>query len=159
MYLYMYYFLQILSIYYFLIIPEVMHKILLIILLLTISFNLSAQLKDTSKPKPDRDLLSVRNVKRAGIALSATGFTLFSVGLIRFATSPTECDPTSPGGNQDCHFTEIHGEGFLLAGAITMAVGIPVWTFARQKERYGRIKILPWFSSAQVDGIGLEITF
>lgn len=136
-----------------------MQKILLLLLLLSITFNLSAQKKDTLNLKPDRNLLNVTNVKRAGIVLSATGFTLFSIGLVRFATSPTECDPTSPGGNQNCHFTEIHGEGFLLAGVITMAVGIPVWTFSKQKERYGRIRLFPLFSSAPVNGIELIISF
>ncbi len=136
-----------------------MNKILPFILLLAITFNLSAQKKVSLNLKPDRDLLSVRNVKRAGIAMSVTGFTLFGIGLVRFATSPTECDPTSPGGNQKCHFTEIHGKGFLLAGAITMAVGIPVWTFASQKERFGRIRLFPLISSAPVNGLGLEVTF
>jgi len=136
-----------------------MHKILPLLLLLSITSDLSAQKRDTLNLKPDRDLLSARNVKRGGIALSATGVTLFSIGLIRFANSPTECDPTSPSGNQNCHFTEIHGKGFLLAGAITMAVGIPFWTFASQKERYGRIRLFPLISSVPLNGIGLEVTF
>ena len=136
-----------------------MYKILSLLLLLSTTVNLNAQERDTLNLKPDRDLLSVRNVKRAGIAMSVTGFTLFSIGLVRFATSPTECDPTSPTGNENCHFTEIHGKGCLLAGAITMAVGIPVWTFASQKERYGRIRLFPLISSAPVNGIGFEITF
>ena len=54
---------------------------------------------------------------------------------------------------------EINGEGFLLAGTITMAVGISVRTLPKQKESYGRIKLFPMISSAPVSGIGLEITF
>ena len=148
-----------LPVFRFLIKPEVMHKLISFLLLITISFTLSAQLKDTLNVKPDRDLLSVRNVKSTGIVMSAAGFTLFTAGLIRFANSPTECDPGSPSGNQDCHFTEIHGKGFLLAGAIVMAVGIPVWTFSRQKERYGRIRLFPAVPSDSGNSIGLEIAF
>jgi len=122
-------------------------------------FNSSAQKIDTLNLRQDSELLSVRNIKRAGIAISVTGFTLFSIGLVRFATSPTECDPTSPTGNQRCHFTEIHGKGFLLAGAITMGIGIPVWTFSKQKEVYGRVRLFPMTSSSPVSSVGLVITF
>jgi hypothetical protein len=136
-----------------------MNKLLLVLLLITLSYKVNAQQKGSLNQELNQDLLKTRNIKRAGIIITVTGFTLFSTGLVRFANSPTECDPTSPTGNQGCHFTEIHGEGFLLAGSIVMAVGIPVWTFAKQKEQYGRIRLFPYFSSSSVNGIGLEITF
>ena len=129
-----------------------------VLLLIIMPYSANAQLKDTLNPELNQDLLKAKKVKTAGILMTITGTSLFTIGLIRLVTSPTECEPQDGPQAPRCHVTEWHGGGLITVGLLTMGVGVPVWTFAKQKEKYGRIYLFQ-FTSASIKSIGLKITF
>ena len=134
-----------------------MKKLLLSLLLITLPFSVDAQMKDTLNQELNQDILKAKKLKTAGILMTISGASLLTIGVIRLANSPKECEPVEHQGNR-CHVTEWHGRGLTLSGLGTMAVGLPVWGVAIQKEKTGKIN---WFEFkfTSVNGIGLKITF
>lgn len=134
-----------------------MKKLLLALLQITLPFSVDAQVKDTLNQELNQDILKAKKWKTAGILMTISGASLFTIGVIRLANSPKECEPREHQAPR-CHVTEWHGGGLTLTGLCTTDVGMTVWTLAKHKEKHGKIN---WFEFklASVNGIGLKITF
>ena len=131
-----------------------MKKLFLAVFLIISPFLVNAQLKDTRNQELNRNLKAALTVKGVGIITTVTGFTLLTIGIVKFLNSPTECEEYDPTPKR-CHMTEVKGKGLMATGAIVTAVGLPVLAFSW----HGKIKLLPFIPSASVNGIGLEIRF
>jgi len=95
-----------------------------------------------------------KKMQKTGAVLSIIGGATFIAGNIMYRKIYNDFGINEPPGDRVKTYRQV-----MLGGVGLLAVGVPIWTIGRVKERHIEIGLVRFNRLTSVNGIGLKISF
>ncbi|HEX7492913.1 MAG TPA: hypothetical protein VF346_01730 [Bacteroidales bacterium] len=129
-----------------------MKKLIAICFLVSFFLSLNAQSKN-SLVFGDA-VVKYKKMQNAGAVLSIIGGATFIAGNIMYRKIYNDFGINEPPGDKVKTYRQV-----MLGGVGLLAVGVPLWTIGRIKEKHIEIGLVRFNSLYLANGIGLKISF
>ena len=99
-------------------------------------------------------VVKYKNMQKTGVVLSIIGGATFIAGDVMYWKIYNDFGINEPPGDKVKTYRQI-----MLGGVGLLAVGVPLWTIGRVKERRIEIGLVRFNRISSAAGIGLKISF